>query len=125
MGRVLGAASLVLLALSGCGGDDDSATLGYVVVSEDGRLILAFVGTCDDARLDVEEAPGEIRLTPHGRDVNGSGCDGEELTVRLDQPIGDRRIIDTESNDEANDVVLCGESRRPRFQDKCRALATG
>jgi len=67
----------------------------------DGRTIhLTFDGgTCDEERwVDADETDQEVTLTVHTREGRGScagqGLSGLELDATLDEPLGDRTLID-------------------------------
>jgi hypothetical protein len=93
----------LLLALTACAGStplvDDVATAR---VSDDGRSLTVTVlhGVCEEGarRLTVTEAADEVRVRVDGARALSGDCRSlgvlTELTARLDEPLGERVLVD-------------------------------
>lgn len=71
------------------------------VVSEDGRSVTVTIsgGQCDDPDADVDESASKVLITVRNEpDWFSRGCTDlgvtKPVTVRLDEPIGDRELLD-------------------------------
>jgi hypothetical protein len=114
MALVIGVAAL----LAACAGGDGQALVIDARTSPDGRTLALTVATCHrNPRADVEETRDEVRITVRPtRSSNDDDC-SERITVRLEQPLGGRRVIDTSGGvtGEGADVEVRSEpSARPR-----------
>jgi hypothetical protein len=65
----------------------------------DGRTLKLIVGSCNaDLTAEVEESPSQVTVTVTARDDTSDDClDG--LIVHLDQPLGDRQLLDGVTRD--------------------------
>ncbi len=65
----------------------------------DGRTLNLTVGSCNaNLTAEVEESPSQVTVTVTARDNTGNDClDG--LSVHLDQPLGDRQLLDGVTGD--------------------------
>ena len=79
--------------------EDGVPTPGVVYVSNDGRTLRAGVGSCNGSpSAEVLESKTEVRL----RVVSDTSFDGEcldNVTVMLKTPLGDRRVVDSFSDE--------------------------
>lgn len=101
--RLVCLAALVVLA-AGCsgtrlGGPISEPILGAVVLPDQPNAVEVEFSGCDsEPAVDVVESDSSVRITIDG--PNG-GCEPVyELTVELDEPLGDRTIIDGATGDE-------------------------
>lgn len=98
-GRVLGVVMLTCgVASCGSGGTEIVDVYGL----PDSTTLELSVDTCDalSISVDVEEDADEVRLTV----TTEGGDEGPEcldsVDVELDEPLGDRRVVDTSTGDE-------------------------
>jgi hypothetical protein len=81
-----------------------SATIGSVTV-EGARLEVLSDACGSDVRTDVDEGADAVTLTVSVYDEGSQGdCGGSQTTVALDEPLGDRLLVDG-----SDDVVLTCE----------------
>ena len=125
--RFLASAAACLL-LVGCGDDgrEPSATaIAEVVVSDDGLALLVRIGgDGTGGAVSADESPDEVLLSGTSMDEcpPNALCTGLVVPVYLDQPLGDRRLIDTATDAEIRDVVRCEESPGPVDVGTCEDL---
>jgi hypothetical protein len=103
---------LALLMVGGCGIGWKDQPISTVEVSDDERTLL--VGYhCDlDSSLKAEETSDKVRLT--FRVYGGEGIDCARYEeVKLDSPLGDRRVIDASNEEE---IVPCRAPSQPSGQ---------
>ena len=95
---------IVLVGIpSACGGRTDVEVLEVSVQNEDATLLLQ-VNTCneDSTSVSVDESDSEIVVTASTR--ARFGCSGRDdcsdpRSVQLDEPLGDRQIVDADGNE--------------------------
>lgn len=84
-----------MLLVSGCAfrGTTGQPIIGARLLPEDSAAVEVEFSGCDDSpEVDVFESDSTVRITVAG--PNG-GCEPvHELTVRLDEPLGDRTLVD-------------------------------
>lgn len=99
-----GFAALVLIGsmLTACSSDVDVIA---VSMSADGMTLYVQLDICNgDASVEVEETAGEVVLRASSDEVSafGGGDDcADEVAVVLDQPLGNRRLVDPDGRDVA------------------------
>lgn len=101
--RSLILAVIVLVGIpSACSGRTDVEVL-EVSVQNEGETLMFEVSTCneDSTELSVAESDNEIIVTASTR--AGFSCGGDDYSdprsVELDEPLGDRRIVDRDGNE--------------------------
>lgn len=119
------AACLLLVGCGGDGGEPSATAIADVVVSEDGLALLVWIeGDGTGGLVTADESTDEIRLSGTSIDDCGDGgnCSGLVVPVYLDQPLGDRRLVDATTGEDLEDVVRCGESPGPAYVGTCEDL---
>ena len=94
-GRTLLLAGLVVAALaSGCGGFSESG-VREVWVGESRSFLQFEVGNCTaDTRIDeVVEGPDAVVVSLSEKTKNNDDCGGRLVTVELEEPLGDRSVV--------------------------------
>ena len=95
------ACAAILLVVIACG--REAVPLIQVLVSDDGRTLLVPVAACDDReQLTVDEDEDRVVLTatiPRKGYGHFPEC-GIEKQVELDDPLGDRVVIDGSTQEE-------------------------
>ena len=90
-------AALIALLFVAIGVRRQTVNIGSVSVSADGRTLSFGTGTCDqNEATTVEESPTTVRThaTADRAFCGGTGACASVTTVRLDEPLGDRQVID-------------------------------
>jgi hypothetical protein len=83
--------ALLGMLLSGCSA---SAHILEASIQGDGRTLNLIVGTCNaDLTTEVDESRSQVVVTVTARNDTSDDClDG--VVVHLDQPLGDRQLLD-------------------------------
>ena len=116
---------IVLVTLAqgaSCSDHWEPAAVGDPVAFDGDRTLAVFVGTCSEADVDVEQTSEAVRLTAQAEVTDAddeSSCGGEVITVRLDEALGHRPVIDT-STDAEVEVVRCRPAD-PEADQPCAA----
>ena len=97
------------LLASSCGLGWHDQQLGSVDVGDDGRTLFVGWHCEDDATVEAEELPDEVRLTFRVDGQSGNDCARSEQ-VRLAAPLGDRRLVDGSNGKE---IVPCRPEAEP------------
>jgi hypothetical protein len=122
--RRLGVATLLLLVAACSGGDDGGTPIQQVRASASGRT-LTFDGACHGELedLEVRETGDEVHIRASvDAPRTGQEC-ASEFTIRLDRPLGQRRVVDDTTGGEVfvrgvrravavTEVVLAGDDQR-------------
>ena len=70
-----------------------TATIHSVTV-EEARLEVVSDACGTDDRVEVGEADDAVTITHSVREPRGADCSGSQVTVTLDEPLGDRALVD-------------------------------
>ncbi|HYF44682.1 MAG TPA: hypothetical protein VD926_00635 [Acidimicrobiales bacterium] len=111
--RACGAGVLVLvLAACGDGSPDPRPTevVGVVVGGDERTLAVQLGGDGTGAEVTVEETADEVRLSGEslGECPPGAICIGLQRLVHLEDPLGERRLVDATTGEPVAEVVRCG-----------------
>jgi hypothetical protein len=114
---------VLVLVATACGAFTDDpfrdTELNQVAVGPEGRRLQVGIGSCGRYRLDVDETEAEVRIGARGWDDDGD-CAGQTVMLLLADELGDREVVDTNSDDPV-EVTDCGE-RRHRRAPECVEL---
>lgn len=93
------AAAVALIGLPACATGREPAPVDGVTVDGDDRTLNVGVGFCGNVRVDVVETDDVVTLTAWGGADAGGDC-ASGATVVLEQPLGDRRVVDGSTGNE-------------------------
>jgi hypothetical protein len=92
-------AALVAVLAAGCALAWNDAPISMVAVDQDETSLIVGYHCHMDSSLEAEETSEEVRLTFRTYDEPRGDCADFER-VELDEPLGQRRLIDTSTGDE-------------------------
>ena len=97
------AAVIVVGIPTACSGRTD-VELQEVSIDDDGTTLVFGVNTCNESRTEVSLDASDDVVVVTASTHSGYGCGGQDdcqdaRTIELDEPIGDRRIVDSDGNE--------------------------
>ncbi len=96
--------SILVVAVSGaCSGRTD-AEVQEVSVQDEGTTLVFQVNTCNEDRTSVSVVESDTEIVVTASTRTSFGCSGgddcsDPRSVQLDEPLGDRQILDEDGNE--------------------------
>jgi hypothetical protein len=121
-GAVVAVASLVV---SACGSGDEVGIIEVFIGEDDQTVFVRLDAGGTEGEVSVEETADEVRLTGSAPAACGPSddCRGPEIQVHLDDPLGDRALIDGATDTEVPYIEHCADTPTEVFADICSDLA--
>lgn len=93
MRALLAVGGSLALGLAACAQSEEAVPISGDVRALGPSQLEVVVGCFEDVRVEVDEGPAEVEIRGYGQGRLGGDCASTE-TVTLEEPLGDRRLVD-------------------------------